>query len=185
MLEKLFGSTTRYALLRLLIFNANRFYQIPELCRKTGLSPAAIRAEVKRLNESELVRIDEKNGSLNIQANAENPLFPELRALFLKAQILTEYNFGRKIQKIGRVVFAALTGYFTNVKEARTDIFIIGTVNRLKLRKLVRRFQKEIDHELRYTVMSKKEYQYRNDITDRFLYDILENRKIVLVDRLH
>ncbi|MFA6587613.1 MAG: winged helix-turn-helix domain-containing protein [Patescibacteria group bacterium] len=184
MLEEIFGSNTRYALLRLLIFNPSKTYQTTELSKKTGLSLASIRAEIKRLEQSGLVRVSEQDNVNLVQIDPQNPLFPELRALFLKAQILTEYNFGKKLLKIGSLAYAALTGYFTNIPEAKTDIFIVGTVNRLKLRKLVRRFQKDMDHSLRYTVMSKKEYQYRNDITDRFLYDIIENRKIVLVDKM-
>ncbi|RJO59476.1 hypothetical protein C4546_01860 [Candidatus Parcubacteria bacterium] len=184
MLEELFGSITRFALLRLLVFNSGKPYLITNLSRKTGLNRSAIRTELKRLAENELVKFGESEGLQTVQVNEFNPLFPELRALFLKAQILTEHDFGKRLQKIGRVAYAVLTGYFTNVPEAKTDIFIVGVVNRLKLRKLVRKFQREMDHALRFTVMSKREFQYRNDITDRFLYDILENRKIVLVDKL-
>ena len=32
--------------------------------------------------------------------------------------------------------------------------------------------------------MSLSEYKYRHDITDRFLYEILEGKKIVVIDRL-
>jgi hypothetical protein len=137
------------------------------------------------MQPSSLIIVGEQEGQLNVKINSLHSLFPELRALFLKAQVLSEKNFGNKILRLGRVIYAALTGYFTNVPEARTDVFIIGTVNRIKLRRLMRGFQRSIDHDIRYTIMTKKEYQYRNDITDRFLYDILENRKIILVDRMH
>ncbi len=185
MLQNLFATPTRYALLRVLIFNPEHQYAVPELQRKLRLTPAAVRAELHRLKEIGLVESgDTEDGQARFHMNAQASIYPELRALFLKAQLLTEYDFGKKVQSIGHVLYAVLTGYFTNVPEAKTDIFIVGTVNRLKLRRLVRRFQRELDHDLRYTVMSKKEYQYRNDITDRFLYDILENRKMLLVDKL-
>ena len=32
--------------------------------------------------------------------------------------------------------------------------------------------------------MTPQEFKYRSDITDRFLYDILENKKIVVIDTL-
>ena len=184
MLQHLFATTTRYTLLRVLIFNPEHRYSIAELQRKLHISPASARAELRRLEQIGLVIIEEEKGQQQYRVNAEAIIFPELRALFLKAQLLTEYDFGNKIQSIGHVLYAVLTGYFTNIKEAKTDIFIVGTVNRSKLRRIVRHFQRDLDHDLRYTVMSKKEYQYRNEITDRFLYDILENRKILLVDKL-
>ncbi|MEK7570542.1 MAG: hypothetical protein AAB515_03845 [Patescibacteria group bacterium] len=183
MLDALLGSEIRYAFLRLFVFNPDRVYTLAEVGKKTRIRPQTLRAELRRLAPLGLLVQQEENGVRTFRMNPNAQLFPELRALFLKAQILTEYDFGKKIQTIGRVRLAILTGFFTNVPEARTDIFIVGTVNRLKLRRMVRRFQREMDHDLRYTVLTQKEYQYRKDITDRFLYDILENRKIVLVDK--
>ena len=185
MLQHLFGTTTRYLILRVLVFNPDHPYTIAELRRKLHITDAAVRAELQRLMATQLVRETAGETGKSYHFAKEAAIFPELRALFLKAQLLTEYDFGKKILGIGRIAYAVLTGYFTNVPEAKTDIFIVGTVNRMKLRRLVRRFQHDMDHDVRYTVLSKKEYQYRNDITDRFLYDILENRKIVLIDKLH
>jgi len=185
MLQHLFGTTTRYLILRVLVFNPDHPYTIAELRRKLHITDAAVRAELQRLMATQLVRETAGETGKSYHFAKEAAIFPELRALFLKAQLLTEYDFGKKILGIGRIAYAVLTGYFTNVPEAKTDIFIVGTVNRVKLRRLVRRFQHDMDHDVRYTVLSKKEYQYRNDITDRFLYDILENRKIVLIDKLH
>ncbi|MEK7631565.1 MAG: hypothetical protein AAB445_01690 [Patescibacteria group bacterium] len=184
MLDALLGSEIRYTFLRLFVFNPDRAYTLLEVSKKTRIRPQTLRAELKRLMPLGLLDQQVEKGIMTLRMNAAAPIFPELRALFLKAQILTEYNFGKKLQAVGRIRLAILTGFFTNVPEARTDIFIVGTVQRLKLRRLVRRFQREMDHDLRYTVLTLKEYQYRNDITDRFLYDILENRKIILVDKL-
>ncbi len=66
-----------------------------------------------------------------------------------------------------------------------TDVLIVGNVNRVKLRRLLRRFQRDFDRELSYTVMTPAEFKYRNDLTDRFLYTILESPKIVIVDKFH
>ncbi len=185
MLKNLFGTPVRYLILRVFVFNPDHPYTVAELRRKLHITDTAIRAELQRLLAIQLVAEAAGDGGKTYHLMKETAIFPELRALFLKAQLLSEYDFGKKILSIGRVAYAALTGYFTNVPEAKTDIFIVGTVNRAKLRRLVRRFQHDMDHDVRYTVLSKKEYQYRNDITDRFLYDILENRKIILVDKLH
>lgn len=184
MLQHLFGTITRYLVLRVLVFNPDHPYSVAEFRRKLHITDAALRAELQRLMAIQLVVEAAGEDGKTYHFVKEAAIFPELRALFLKAQLLTEYDFGKKVLSIGRIAYAALTGYFTNVPEAKTDIFIVGTVNRAKLRRLVRRFQRDMDHDVRYTVLSKKEYKYRNDITDRFLYDILENRKIVLIDKL-
>jgi len=77
-----------------------------------------------------------------------------------------------------------LTGIFVGIEGFVTDLLLVGAVNRKKLAKIVREFEKELNHSINYTVMSSPEYKYRQDITDRFLYDILEGRKIVIIDKL-
>ncbi len=184
MVHTLFGTPARHAILRALVFNPDRKYSVRDFHKKYGLAPASTRAELQRLVDGGLVLHAPVDGTAHYTMNVNYPLYPELRALFVKAQLMTEYDFGKHIQRLGRVAYAVLTGIFTNVPEARTDILIVGTVHRLKIRRLIRKLQREMDHDLRFTVMSRREFQYRKDITDRFLYDILENRKVVLVDTL-
>jgi hypothetical protein len=45
-------------------------------------------------------------------------------------------------------------------------------------------FERELGREINYAVMTKQEFAYRRSLTDRFLYGILEGRKIVAVNRL-
>ena len=82
-------------------------------------------------------------------------------------------------------IFLTAAGYVINdYFDTKTDILIVGKVNRNKLKRLINKFRKEMDKRIRYTVMSKKEFEYRNDLTDKFLYHILENRKIVITDKI-
>ena len=80
---------------------------------------------------------------------------------------MAEHDLLRELGRMGRIQYAVLTGFF-NLPEAQTDLLIVGTVNRTKLRSLMRKFQHHFDRELRYTVMGRKEFDYRNDLTDRF-----------------
>jgi len=61
---------------------------------------------------------------------------------------------------------------------------IVGRVNKKRLTQVMRRFQTDLHIPIRYTLLSKNEYEYRMDITDRFLYDIIESKKIVVVDEM-
>ena len=45
-------------------------------------------------------------------------------------------------------------------------------------------FHYELGKELNYTIMGNQEFKYRRDITDVFLYDILEGRKLVVIDEV-
>ena len=85
---------------------------------------------------------------------------------------------------MGQLKYLALSGLFVGDKEAKTDVLLVGRVNRKKISVLINKFQGTFSREINYTVMSPSEYKYRKDITDRFLYELLENKKIVIVDKL-
>ncbi|MFA6215863.1 MAG: hypothetical protein WC768_04825 [Patescibacteria group bacterium] len=201
MLEQLFGSKTRVKLLRLFLNNPSQPYYLRELARKLKSQLNSIRREVDNLEELGIVKsvqpvktenaedqkskIKEKPGSKKyFLANTDFILYPELKALLLKAQLLLERSFVSKIEKMATVKMFILTGIFVGIEGFSTDMLLVGAVNRKNLAKIVKDFEKELNHSINYTVMSFQEFKYRQDITDRFLYDILEGRKIVIVDKL-
>jgi len=132
-----------------------------------------------------LGRIKQKNILKKFfQANSDFILFPELKALVLKADFLLEKNFVKAIGKAGNVDYLVLTGNFVGLVGMPVDLFLVGRFNRRKLSRLINDFEKDFGREINYTVMSRQEFRYRKDITDRFLYDILENKKIIMVNHL-
>ncbi|MDP2830565.1 MAG: hypothetical protein Q8O21_00690 [bacterium] len=115
------------------------------------------------------------------RANIAFVLFEEIKALVVKAQILYGKDFVGKLQKIGKIKLLILTGFFAN-NNALTDLLIVGNVNKNKLLKLIKELELELGREINFTLMEPREFKYRRDITDIFLYEILEGRKIVVID---
>ncbi len=184
MLEQLIGSRTRVKLLRIFLSNPDKDYFVRELTRKIRERINSVRRELENLEKIGLVVCHQAGQKKFYRVQQGFILFPELRALVLKSQLTVEKNLASSIRNIGQVSYLALTGLFTGVQDAKTDILIVGKVNRNKLKRLVGKFQQDLDKRVRYTVMTKKEFEYRNDLTDKFLYHILENRKIVVVDKI-
>lgn len=112
-------------------------------------------------------------------------LYPELRALFAKSGVLLEKEFAQKLSRTGKVYYLALTGHFVGNTDAKTDIFIVGDLNREKVAAAIRKFEQSLGKEINYTIMAPDEYRYRKDLTDRFLYSILESNKMIIVDKLN
>lgn len=204
-LEQLFGSKTRLKLLKLFFNNPDKIHYVREMVRETNTQINSIRRELENLQNLgiiiELIPDSEKTGRLErtrknkqvrqkylrkkyFKVNADFILYQELKSLLLKAQLLLEKNLIKGIQKLGNIYYLVLTGFFIGQKDARTDILIIGKMNRRKIKTLIKDFEKDFGREINYTLLSKREFNYRKDITDRFLYDILENKKMVIVDRL-
>jgi len=118
------------------------------------------------------------------QADKSFVLFEEIKALIVKSQVLYEKDFINKLQKIGSLKLFVLTGIFISKPESATDMFIVGKFNKDKLSRLVKNLENELGKEINFTSMDLKEFRYRRDITDTFLYEILEGEKIVVIDEV-
>lgn len=184
MLEQLFGSITRVKLLRLFFRKPEEEHFVRELTRATKQRINSVRRELIRLERIGLLTSEPRGLKKYFRLNPSYPLYPELKDLILKSHLTIETDIIDKLREIGQVSYLCLTGFFTGVAETKTDVLIVGKVNRRKLARLMRTLQRGFAQELNYTVMSKQEFIYRNSLTDRFLYDILEHKKIVLIDRL-
>lgn len=192
MLEQLFGSRTRVLLLRLFLDYPEKAFFVRELARTLGAQLHSIRRELENLELLGLLQVvpgtgvkeDDDAQKKYYAMQTEFILYPELRALFLKARLLIEKDLVRCLQDMGRIQYLALTGMFVGLSEWPTDIFIVGSINRKKVRTLIRRFEKELRQDINYTIMTRAEFRYRREITDRFIFNVLENKKIVIIDKI-
>lgn len=199
MLDHLFGSKTRVALLRLFFDNPDQAFFVRELTRELGAQINSVRRELENLASLGIVQVTEKipepapdavveiipkglNKKKYYQLNKSFVLHAELSGLFSKSHLLLEKELLNELRNIGQVQYLALTGFFTGLTHAKTDMLLVGTVNKGYVSTLLSRYQSKLNREINYTIMPYKEFQYRRDITDRFLYDILVNQKIVVVD---
>ncbi len=183
MLEQLFGSRTRVKLLNLFLANSNQSFYVRELTRELGEQINSIRRELANLEKIGLLTSDTKQFKKYYKVNPQFILYQELRSLLLKSRLTLEKKFLSALQKVGPVQYLALTGYFVDDHEAPVDIFVVGKVNKNKLAKLLEQFGSSFGQELRYTAMDPAEYKYRREVTDKFLYDIINRRKIVVLNK--
>jgi predicted transcriptional regulator len=210
-LEQLFGSKTRVKLLKLFLNSAGRQYFVREIARAVKSQINSVRRELLNLKELGLIREVEASEDKHLvaagdgkkkfpkkmkkilrpeamkkffQINGDFILFPELRALVLKADFLLEKSFVKSLGRAGSADYIALTGNFVGLPGIQADLLLVGRFNRRKLSRLVKSFEKDFGRPINYSVMTRNEFKYRKDITDRFLYSILENKKIVMVNDL-
>lgn len=197
MLEHLFGSKTRYKLLRLFFRSPEKSYYVRELSRFLGTQINAVRRELELLLKSGLIKEIEDKGKKGFEAGAslrryymldtEALIYPELQALLSKAQLAGEQEFIKSIQnKGGEIKFFLLSGQFTGDHAAPSDILLVG--NNLKERNIaniIADYEKEIGTEVRYTTMSDKEFMDRRQMMDKFLYSLFECENVKVVNKFN
>ena len=188
MIEHLFGSKTRVKLLHLFLTNANRSFYVREITRKIDEQINSVRRELSNLLTIGVIKSDTSGNKLYYEVNQKYRHYEALRTMFTDVSTRKERvvaksgsDLATRISQIGSIELAILTGAFVRYPTLPVDILIVGNVNRKELEKLVSELETEEGKELRYAVMNKDEFEYRLDLSDRFLITILEAKKSVLI----
>ena len=185
-LERLFKAGEFIHLLRFYLFHPDEDFTAAELRKRLGRSSGKTSLALRELVSLGCLGtgVRAETGEATYRIDPAWLLFPEFRALFMKAQLLIEHDLVRQLQRMGRLRLLVLAGLFVGERQGPTDVLIVGQVNRRQVARLLKRFERDLNQEVKYTVMTANEYRYRKDVGDRFLYDILERRHLVVVDTL-
>lgn len=193
-LEQIFGSRIRVRLLKLFLEQPDQKFYVREITRCTRSHIHSVRRELSNLCRVGLIHVYENPGKGNpvhsglqrkfYEVNPACLIFGELRALVRKGQLFLQEDMARQLKEIGSVKYLALTGFFVDLQGFPTDVFIVGRVNRKKCARLMEEFEDEFGRTINYTVLTPQEFKERKEMTDRFLYNFFETKKVVLIDRL-
>jgi hypothetical protein len=96
--------------------------------------------------------------------------------------IIPEPPLASSVRTIGKVELAVLTGQFTRDDRSGIDVLIVGDITPAKADKFIDDLQKAEGKELRYTIMTLSDYQYRRQIHDRFINNVLSSKKQVIIN---
>ncbi|MGI6374198.1 MAG: PASTA domain-containing protein [Patescibacteria group bacterium] len=208
MLKLLFGQESKIKLLNLFLLHPDRSYELANISQETGLTTAQINKGLLNLKELGLVEevvVKATSSKAAGKTKAQTPakkttapkeskifvtnknflLYPELRALLVKAQIISSQHFITSLEKNFQPQLILLTGLFVNQPESLTDLLIVGNIKRPLFLKLIAELEKDLGREINFTIMSEAEFYYRREIVDIFLYNILEGEKIILINSLN
>lgn len=197
-LEQLFGSETRYKLLQIFVKNPEKTFFVRELVRQTNGHIHAVRRELANLEHLGIIRsIDMPNGANPWGDSAPSDkkkkfytfapgcfIFEELKSLFAKDAQESKAECIKELGALTCVDYLLVSGVFTNEDHASIDVLIVGSPHKEAVGKIMHECENAFARELRYTIMSSKEFLYRRDVVDRFIYDIIDKKHTILVDKL-
>lgn len=192
MFEQLFGSKTRVKLLSLFYNNPDRPFYVREITRKIDEQINSVRRELQNLLNIGIVRSVSQSNRLYYEVNPKYKFHKQLQEIFRQIpsktkeikQTKEEDRILKQLQKSGNVRLAFLTGAFVRGSTQMIDIFIVGDMNKAQLARVITDLEKEMNRELNFTTMTIEDFDYRRNLNDRFLTDILDENKIILADRI-
>ena len=204
MVEQLFGSKTRVKLLQLFYSNPNRAFYVREITRKIDEQINSVRRELANLLSIGIITSDANNNRLYYEVNQKFDHYQALAMIFgnlkapktaakpgkgkkdepakPKADVAPEHPLAKSVRGTGKVDIAILTGQFTRDELSGIDVLIVGDINQSKLNKFIAELEKTENKELRYTAMPLATYQYRIQINDRFINNVLAAKKQVIIN---
>jgi hypothetical protein len=198
-LAQLFESAPKVKLLKLFFRNSESTFSIEEIQKHARLQKRQIMRELKTLLKLKMV---EKKTRLHVIENEKtlktphkiavfgvNPLFElynELKLLLMKLPTESDKKLTEDIKRLGKVKLAIVSGFFLNNPLARVDLLIVGDgLNRAKLSNFLSRLEHTTGRTIGYSIMNSEEFQYRMNMFDRFLRDILEFPHQKLINRMN
>lgn len=193
MIDALFGSKTRIKLLHLFLNNPGQSYYVREITRLVDEQINSVRRELSNMLSIGIIKSDTADNKLYYEVNQRYEHYVPLRTIFgdnIEAAPAQELNsddvqidtIRTKINQLGGVKLAVLSGVFVHGSASEIDLLIVGKVTTTKAKTLVRSLEKKEGRELNYSLMSYDEFYYRLSIHDRFVAQLLASKHIVLRD---
>ncbi len=200
MIDQLFSSKTRVKLLKLFLKNPNRPFYVREITRKIYEQINSVRRELANLLDVGIIRSEKVNNKLYYEVNQKSKHYEPLRDLFgvgtsskttkkssesakkSAKEASDDNDLSSQIQSLGNIQMALLTGSFTRDNSAGVDLLIVGDVSQSRVNKFIDKLEKDEGREIMYTILRPSEYEYRLDINDRFLAQVLDSKYSVVVD---
>jgi len=184
-LEQLFDSPLKVKLLRLFLRNPEEKFTLKEISKRTKSDSRQCIAQIKKLLNIDFLEAQVRKKRKVYFVNPNFDFYNELRTLVLKSPSASKKKILSKLKKIGKIKLAVLSGVFVNLENARADMLIVGNyIKKKKLTRLIKDLEAEVGKEIDYVIMSPEEFQYRYDMYDRFLRDILERPHEKLINKL-
>lgn len=197
MIEDLFGSKTRVKLLGLFFSNPNRSFYVREITRKIDEQINSVRRELGNLLKIGIITSDTTNNKLYYEVNQKFEYYKPLLAIFGRARTSvstsgkgTKASVAKKadpdeaaFENLGNVELALFTGQFTRDESSGIDLLVVGSVNQNKLDKLVNELETREAKEIRYTLLTKSDFDYRRQINDHFLTSVMNAKKQIIIDK--
>lgn len=186
-------------LLRIFFRDPAQIFFVRELTRLLDVQINAVRRELLHLTRSGIISAVTDELPAGRDGEEEDPheakrkyyrlnqrsvLFPELQALLLKSHLLGEQSIVSACRAAGDVDVLLFTGIFANVSNVPTDILIVGDISERAVGKIIADFEHEHGTQIRYTILSSRDYIERRQLTDRFLYAVLDAPHQVAINTL-
>ena len=200
-LNILFGGVEKVRMFRLFLFNSETVFDIESICEKLKIDKKIAEKEIVVLSKSNLVRTEPmvkiiskkvrgkiKENKLKVHGYILNKDFPHisaLRQLLVNSQNLNKGDMVKRLSNVGKLKLILVSGVFIENNESRVDILLVGNnIKKGSLNNIVKTMEAELGREISYAFFETPDFQYRIEMCDKLVRDIIDYPHTVLLNKL-
>jgi len=179
----LFGITRR-RVIGLLLTHPDEAFYVRQIARAVRSGLGAVDREVRRLAQAGILRRTVRGRQVFYQADAECPIFPELKSLVVKTVGVGDVLRSALLPIGDRIRAAFVFGSFARGEMRRTsdvDVLVIGDVSFADVVSALGRAQELLSREVNPTVYGPDEFLAKWKAGHSFLRSVMRSPRIPLI----
>ena len=159
MINTLITSKTRIKLLLKFFLNPGNSAYLRGLENEFGESSNAIRLELNRLEDANMLKTEVRGNKKVFSVNQEHPLYEEINSIVRKyfgLDVIVEWI----AKRLGNLEAVYLTGDIAHGKDVGLiDLILVGDIDQQYLLTLIEKAEKLIKRKIRYLIYSEEEFK--------------------------
>ncbi len=184
-LDAIFDSQIKARILKLFLYSPDKNFDLGTIKNTLNINSALIRKQFKSLTAVKFIIAKNINGKRFFKVNKDFDFYNELKELIAKASPASKEKMLERLRGLGKIKLALISGVFINSDISRADLLVVGDgIKQSKFNNFLKNLEAEVGKEINYALMTTKEFQYRYDMYDRFIRDLLEFKHEKLINKL-
>ena len=182
-LDALF-TAPRQGILAATLMEPERWWYLSDLARHLRVHHATLQRELTRLSKAEILQTRRDGNRTYYRANADSPVFPELRSLLTKTAGLVDTlrDVLRPFEKVVEVAFVyGSVARAAEASESDVDLMILGRLSLKALAPGLREAEQRLRRPVNASVYGEAEFSRKLDSGNQFLRNVLDKEKLFVV----
>jgi len=175
---------TRQGILAAILVRPEKAWFVSELARRMGVPSSSLQRELQDLKEAGILNSHRQGRMVYYQANADSPLFGDLRGLLLKTAGLVDVLADALKPLASKLRSAFVFGSIASGAEqsdSDIDLMVIGTVSPMELALPLRRARELLGREIKPTLYTPTELDKKRAAKDHFLTQVLDKPRLFVL----
>jgi len=180
--------TIRAGVLSATLLQPEHWWFMTELARHLNTTPSSLQRELESLVSVGLLLRRQDGRRTYFKANADSPLFRDLRGLLDKTSGIVPTLKSALTRFDERIELAFLYGSIARGEEhsaSDVDLAIVGTLKPIDLLPALRKLEARFGREVNVTLFSPQEFRRKLAAEDHFLHSVLKGKTIPLKGTLN